>query len=76
MTSYFILHRSCPHMTNEAFYQDLPRQSEVARDRRLKLAGHCVRPRKSYIDMLVEDANLAVEDLPNTMRQTNVNGSV
>ena len=25
------------------------------------------RPRKSYIDVLVEETNLAVEDLPNTM---------
>ena len=79
------------NMINEALHQDLPRLSEVARDRRLKFAGHCVRaeqqpcsklvlsrpthgrarqgrPRKSYIDVLVEDTKLAVADLPHTMR--------
>ena len=79
------------HMTDEVLYQDLPRLSEVARDRRLKFTGHCIpaeqqpcsKPvpwrathrgaregglRESYIDALVEDTNLAVEDLPDTER--------
>ena len=83
------------HMTNEALCQDLPRLSEVARDRRLKFTGHCVRaeqqpcsklvlwrpthgrarqgrPRKSYIDVLVEDTTFAVQDLPNAMRDRKI----
>ena len=30
------------------------------------------RPRKSYIEVLVEDTNLAVEDLLNTMRDRKI----
>ena len=30
------------------------------------------RPRKSYIDLLVEDTNLAVDDLPNTTRDRKI----
>ena len=30
------------------------------------------QPRKSYMDLLVEDTNLAFEDLPNTMRDRKI----
>ena len=86
------------HMTNEALHKDLPRLSEVARERRLKFTGHCVRaeqqpcsklvqwrpthgrarqgqPRKAYINVLVEDTNLAFKDLLNTARPENLKGS-
>ena len=42
------------HLTNEQLYQDLPRVSEKVTQRRLRLAGHCIRhPEEIASDLIL-----------------------
>ena len=41
------------HITNEVLYGDLPKISEVIRERRLGLAGHSYRDDKSPVSKLI-----------------------
>ena len=41
------------HVTNEELYGDLPKLSCKIRERRLRLAGHCVRHREEIASKLV-----------------------